>query len=599
MINYKNKIKNTIFTIKKTLKLVFVASPRWLIITIILNAISGLLVALNLFIWKYFIDSATATLKDNSAYKIMLLFLILHFTIALIMGVLEQISIYTQTIYGELLDKEITRNTIEKLEQLDLIDYELDDTYNIIQRATQQSFQRSISILTALIQIIKGISSLIGTFVFLLKFNSIIIILCIASIIPMFYINNKILEKWYDVFNKRYEQVRFVNYLKSLYIQYENIKEFKIFNVGKYINKTILSIYDCHINQDKSIRKKFLSQTSKMKIIDYFTIYFIKGIIIFNCIRKKLTIGSLITYMQSVDILKSSMNNIMGMFSQAYEDSLYMDNLLKLLNMKSKKTECKYEFNTNFKRIDFDNVSFKYEKKEQYVIKNFSFTFYSGHTYALVGLNGSGKTTLIKLLLGLYDVKEGNILIDGINLKDIDKDSYYLAVSAIFQDFIKYPFDVKTNITIADSRKKFTEAEIHNAAGFSGANEFISDLPNKYNTKLMKEWSDGVELSLGQWQKIAVSRAAIKDSTILILDEPTASIDVVTEFKLFSNFKDLKKNKLCLLVTHRFSNIRFVDYILVLENGVLKENGNHNNLMKKNGIYKELYEIQAEAFNEN
>lgn len=315
-------------------------------------------------------------------------------------------------------------------------------------------------------------------------------------------------------------------------------------------------------------------------------------------IVNKLTIGSLVTYVQSVDILKTSMNNNMSMLSQAYEDSLYMENLLNLLKLKCVKKEDKVLFDKNFHRIDFNNVSFKYEKMNEYAIKNFNFTFYSNNTYALVGLNGSGKTTLIKLLLGLYDIEEGEIMIDGINLLNIDKDSYYDSVSAIFQDFIKYPFDIKTNISIAGGDKEYTNNEIEEAAIFSGADEFINKLANKYKTQLMKEWSNSVELSLGQWQKIAVSRAAIKEASILVLDEPTASIDAITEYKLLNNFKSLKKNKLCLLVTHRFSNIRFVDQIIVFDNGTMIAQGKHSELIQMNGLYKELYEMQADAYKE-
>jgi ATP-binding cassette subfamily B protein/ATP-binding cassette subfamily C protein len=401
------------------------------------------------------------------------------------------------------------------------------------------------------------------------------------------------------VFNSRFEKIRFAKHLKSLCIKYDNIKELKIFNATNFIKQKILEIYTSNIQQDKKIRKNFLVQTSLFDSIDNLFSYIIKGIVIYISFVKCLTIGSVITYIQGVDVLKGAMKNIMSMITKTYEDSLYMQNYFSLLSIKTESEDGKKEFETDFKRIEFINVSFQYPETKQYVLKNINFTFEVDKTYALVGLNGSGKTTLIKLLLNLYEVSSGEILIDGINIGNIKRSSLYKNVSAIFQDFIKYPFDVRTNITIGNENLNQDDKFINQVVDFAGAKDFIDNLPEHYDTKLQKEWSNSLDLSLGQWQKLAIARAAIRQASILILDEPTASIDAVTEYEIFNNFKFLKRNKLCILVTHRFSNIKIVDEILVLEDGMLKETGTHDALIKKGGVYKNLYTLQANAYIEN
>ncbi len=595
----KLKIVETIITVAKTVRLLYDSSKIMCILVFVLNFFSGITVPINLWIWKLFIDNCTLLLGGNiSATNELIKYLILHFVVALIDVCFGKISVYIQNIFGSKVDMNLTEKSMTKIEQLELSDFDNAEIYNTIQKASNESLQRSISILQTLIQIIKNISSMIGTFYILFIFSKLIILICFCSIIPIFYINKKVLNKWFEVFNSRFEKIRFAKYLKSLCIKYDNIKELKIFNATNFIKQKILEIYDCNIQQDKKVGKSFLVQTSFFDSIDNLLNYIIKGIVIYISFIKHLTIGSVIAYIQGVDVLKGAMKNTMSMITKTYEDSLYMQNFFSLLSIRTECEDGKKEFETDFKRIEFINVSFRYPETKENIIKNISFTFEANKTYALVGLNGSGKTTLIKLLLNLYEVSSGEILIDGINIKNIKRSSLYKNVSAIFQDFIKYPFDVRTNITIGDNNLSKDDMIINQVTNFVGAKDFIDNLPNQYDTKLQKEWSDSIDLSLGQWQKLAIARAAIRRSSMLILDEPTASIDAVTEFEIFKNFKFLKRNKLCILVTHRFSSIKIADEILVLEHGRLKEHGSHDFLIKKGGVYKELYTLQANAYKE-
>lgn len=301
-------------------------------------------------------------------------------------------------------------------------------------------------------------------------------------------------------------------------------------------------------------------------------------------------------YVTAVDNLKNSVSNILSLLATAFENSLYMQSIFELLEISTQQKQSDQEFPADFQTIEFRNVSFCYPNSEQYVLKNINLKLEANQTYILVGMNGSGKTTLIKLLLNLYQPTQGEILIDGVNINLIHEESYYKNISAVFQDFIQYPFDIKTNIGLGNPDKIDDIEQIMDAAKSSGADSFISRLPEQYATKLQKEWSGSVDLSLGQWQKVAITRAMMKSSAILILDEPSASLDVVAEHEIYERFQEMKRSKLCIMVTHRFVNTTVADGIIVLQSGEVVEEGKHIELMKQNGVYSQLYHLQAESY---
>ena len=251
-------------------------------------------------------------------------------------------------------------------------------------------------------------------------------------------------------------------------------------------------------------------------------------------------------------------------------------------------------------RIELQNVSFKYPGTERFVIKNFSAVLEPGDTVVLVGLNGAGKTTLIKLITRLYDPTEGRILLDGHDIREYDLKELYSLYGIIFQDFGKYAVSVRDNIAFSRINDPVDENAVLDAAEKSSATQFIEKLPNEYNTALTRVFEkDGIELSIGQWQKLSIARAFYSDSDILILDEPTASLDAIAEQEIYNQFDTLRKDKTTIFVSHRLSSATVADKILVIDGGVLTEQGNHQELMKKRGTYYELFSTQAKRYMEN
>ena len=320
--------------------------------------------------------------------------------------------------------------------------------------------------------------------------------------------------------------------------------------------------------------------------------------------KGKLKIGNYSFYTGALNTITSAMNSIIYNTSTIYEGTLFIDNLIIFMEEKPtilSVTEKKQEIKRHIPHeLEFKHVSFRYPGTERYVIKDLNVTIKAGDTVALVGVNGAGKTTLIKLITRLYDPTEGEILLDGKNLKEYDPEELYKIYGIIFQDFGKYAVTVSENIAFGEVDDKLDMDRIKQAAEQSNATEFISRLPKEYDTPLMRYFEDdGIELSVGQWQKLSVARAFYSDSDILILDEPTASLDAIAEQEIYDQFDTLRKDKTTIFVSHRLSSATTADVIFVLDNGELVECGSHSELMQNSGVYHKLFTTQAGRYLES
>ena len=311
-----------------------------------------------------------------------------------------------------------------------------------------------------------------------------------------------------------------------------------------------------------------------------------------------LTIGSFTLLVSMLDQLGSRAANASTQFAHIYENSLYADHYFEFLALPDLIPKAAKPVPLGEPappRIEFRNVSFRYPGSESDALKNVSFVIEPGESVALVGHNGAGKTTIVKLLCRFYDPAEGGIFINGANLKDVDTREWYRFLGTLFQEFVRYHFSVRENIMLGAPERNDTAA-MKEAARRSGAAEFIEHLPGGYEQILGKEFEDGVDLSGGQWQKIAIARAFYESPPVLILDEPTSAIDAEAEYDIFSNLEQQYKSKTLVLVSHRFSTVRNAGKIIVLEQGQIVESGSHDDLMARAGEYAKLFQIQARGY---
>jgi ATP-binding cassette subfamily B protein len=321
--------------------------------------------------------------------------------------------------------------------------------------------------------------------------------------------------------------------------------------------------------------------------------------IVYSAVSGAITVGSLTFLAGSFNRLKTLFEGILNKFSAVAEGSMYLQDFFDFfqiepqVSISATPVSAPKVISTGF---SFDKVSFSYQNSQKPVIDDLSFDIKAGEKLALVGENGAGKTTLVKLLVRLYDPSAGVIRLDGIDLKEYDPVSLRNMTSVIFQDFVKYQFTAGQNIAVGNIEEEPNAEMIHEAADKSMAKEVIEGLPDQFDQMIGRRFHNGVDLSGGQWQKIALGRAYMRDAQLLILDEPTAALDARAEHEVFQRFTELTRGKTAVLISHRFSTVRMADRILVLENGTRKEMGTHEELLKAGGRYAELFKLQAKGY---
>lgn len=598
----RSRIKEINSFMLKTIKLLWKSSRISSIVTLIVNVFNGIIIPLNLVVSKYLIDSVVDTLSNRENYGSVIFWLIIEFGSVIISKIIQRINTYYSVIQVKALNNYIAKLIIEKSNELDLSFFENSEFYNKIEKVNKQSTFSAMAIINSLMEVIKSFTTLIGSIAIVIQLSPIMLIFCLITSIPMFLINIKISDYQYSVFNETIEKTRFAEHLQNLILNYNSIKEIKLYRLGKRLSNLILSIYEENLNKEKIVEKKRLFNLSAIDFLGVIISYLYKLYIIITTITNGLTIGSMNMYINSITNVDNSIKTTLDTVSELYSNNLYIENLFYVLELKPIITDKENPkiFNENTKNcIEFRNVSFKYPGTDKFVLKNVSFKIKENQNCALVGLNGCGKTTITKLLVRLYEPTEGEILIGGININEFSLESIYKYINIVFQDFMKYPFTVRENIGFGDIEKIDDINMIEESAKKANAYDFIQNLSDKFDTKLGKLWSNGKELSLGQWQKLAISRAFMGNTSILVLDEPTASVDAETEYEIFKSFKELIGNKTSLLISHRFSTVRDSDVIVLLNDGQVEEIGTHEELMNNRGLYFKLFNMQAEGYGES
>lgn len=511
-------------------------------------------------------------------------------------NMLVNINSYFRTMQINYANIYISNILLDKISEFELENYDDVHTYNQISMISKETLNRTSNIAYSITDIIKNIVWLMGVVGILFQYNCMIVIGVVFSFLPIFITEIKASQKVYNIYKTRIENIRLIECFKNLLLKYENIKEIKIFKADRYIKNSILETYAMHIKQDKKIRTVNLKAKVKANIIQYIITYSVKIFIIIEFLLKRANVGLVNMYINSIDSFQQSIEDIINSLTGLYDNNLYLQELFRFMNVEPVRLNKGNDiFDGNFKEIRFENVYFKYPRGEKYVLENINMKFEANKSYMIVGINGAGKTTIAKLISYLYEPTMGQIFIDDKDIKMYAPDSYRKYISAIFQDFIKYPIDIETNIRIGDISISDSE-RMRDAAFKVGLNDFIDGLEDKYKTKLQNEWENGIELSLGQWQRIAVARADFANRPILIMDEPTASLDAKAESDLFSRIKNIAQNRMCILISHRMAAAKDVDYIYVIKDCQIIEEGSFASLIDKRGEFKKMFDIQAKKF---
>ncbi|MDP3983149.1 MAG: ABC transporter ATP-binding protein [bacterium] len=493
-------------------------------------------------------------------------------------------------------------NTVmSKLNRLDVEFYENSKFLDLKQKTLDTYTYRPTELLNIAFWVFYNLIQITIQSLIIIRISSLWLVLLFLFQIPALAILLKIGQSVWNIWDADSTTRRKFTYFSGLFENLAYIKEFKLYNSGGYFIEKIQNLVkEFHAHQ-KQIEQKRLILGFGGVLLSNLPVLYITISLLLMLINRQITSGLLIFYLGSLAAFSLALTNLVKNINYGYEVNLYIKEIRKFLNIKNKVTDIRpIEPSKNFNQrefaIEFKNISFSYPNSKRKVFSNFSLTIKPHKKIALVGENGSGKTTLIKLLCRFYDVQRGSIEINNVDIRNISLEILRSYFAVLFQDFVGYDLTVSENIAIGKIKDIQNKLLIKKAASMSGANKFIEKLPRKYQQILGSAFANGEQLSIGQWQRVALAKTFMRDSSIIILDEPTSAVDIKTENEIFSRVTSLIKDKTVLMVSHRFSTVRKADEIIVLKEGTIIERGTHDELYLKNGEYAQMFNLQTSAY---
>ena len=562
----------------------------------ILNAV---LPVVMLWLGKLIIDEVVIQIAaENKDLDKLWMLVAAEFGLAIISDLLSRGISLSDALLGDQYSIDTSVKIIKKTAELNLDHLEDSEFYDKLERARQQTTGRVAlmsNILTQGEDVIVIISLLAGV----VSFEPWLIILLVVSIIPTIINEIKFSGTSYSLARSWTQERRELDYLRYAGASDVTAKEVKLFGLSNYLADRFKGLSDKYYLQSKRLAKQRAGWGSIFNVIGTGAYYGAYVFIIFRTVAGIFSLGDLTFLSGSFNRLRSKLQGFFTRFTAITESALYLQDYFEFLDLSFSESDSEEkiplpkQIRTGFQ---FKNVSFKYPKSEKWVVRNINFELKAGEKLAFVGENGAGKTTLIKLLLRFYEPTEGEILLDEIPVKKYDQAAYQQFFGVIFQDFVKFELTLRENIAMGEIDEISNQERIDGAAEKSLAREVVQDLPLGYEQPLGKRFKHGKDLSGGQWQKIAIARAYMKDSEVLILDEPTSALDARAETEAFQRFIQLTKGKTAVIISHRFSTVRIADRIMVLKDGAVLEIGTHQELMKNDKLYAELFNLQAAGY---
>lgn len=585
------------------LEIVWSTSAKLTIVMALTTLVSGVLPAAIASVGGLFVDVVSNAFQDNDIPVEQLrgdalYYVLIEAGLVILMTGAQRLNTVCQSILRVLLGNKINVMILEKALTLELAHFEDSEYYDKLVRARREASSRPLSLVIKTFDLFRDLIALVTIGIWLYQFSPYAVLLLGLAGIPAFLAEAKFSGEAFRIHRRRSAERRMQIYLEMVLTREDGVKEVKLLQLGKLFLQRYIDIFLNIYKEDRSLvlRRGFWGYM--LGLLASAAFYFAYGWVGFAAIAGAITIGQMTMYIAQFRLGQNSVTNSLSSINGMYEDNLYLSNLTEYLSHKvPEQTGDKVVGPEPNDGIRFENVSFYYPGSKTAALKNINLHIVPGESLAIVGENGSGKTTLIKLLTRLYTPSEGRILIDGLDLQEWDTDATRQKIGVIFQDFARYQLIVGENIGIGDAENINEKDQISEAARKGMADEFIKGLPQEYGTQLGTWFKDGKELSGGQWQKIALSRAFMRNQAdILILDEPTAAIDAKAEAEIFAHFGDLTANRISIIISHRFSTVRMADHIIVLEKAELLEEGSHQQLLDQNGQYANLFRLQAKGY---
>jgi len=543
------------------------------------------------------LDGFSAWLDDGRLGTLSEL-LVLEFALAILAHVLGRVGTLVDSLLSELYTNVMSVKLMEHATSLDLEDFESSEQQDKLDRARRQAMGRGNVVMQGFAlgqQFLTAASFTLGVFIY----GPLLILLLAVALVPAFIGEAHFNAEAYRLAWVRTAERRMIDYVRLLGASVETAKEVKLFGLGPYFVERFRSLSAGLFRANRRLAYRRAGWGTLFAVLSSGAYYVAYAIVAWRTVSGTLTIGDLSFLVTSLTRLRGLFEDLLLGFSQLAGQALYLEDLYNFLDIEprivSKPGALPFPqpMREGFR---FEEVGFRYPGSERWAVRGLTFDLTPGEVLALVGENGSGKTTVVKLLSRLYDPDEGRILLDGVDLRDYDVADLHDHIGVIFQDFVRYNLTARENVGLGRVEAAGDQRRIEAAAERGLADEVVSRLPAQWEQQLGKRFDEGVDLSGGEWQKIAIARAYMRDAELLILDEPTAALDARAEFEVFQRFRDLSRGRTAILISHRFSTVRMADRILVLDRGRMIEMGSHAELLALGGRYAELFELQAAGY---
>ncbi|WP_133273844.1 ABC transporter ATP-binding protein [Hymenobacter radiodurans] len=586
------------------LKLIWETSPSLTLGNIGLRLLRAALPVAMLYVGQLILDSVVSLARSggnsDASLRPLLSLVALEFGLAILSDTLGRGVALLDSLLGDLFANRSSVRLMEHAAELDLDQFEDSTFYDKLERARRQTLSRTVLMAQVLSQAQDAITMAFLA-VGLVAFNPWLLLLLLVAVIPAFLGESHFNERSYSLVHGWTPERRELDYLRQTGASDETAKEVKIFGLSGFLIDRFKLLSDQFYQQNKALVLRRAGWGAFFAAVGAAGYYAAYVYIISQAVRGQISIGQLTFLAGSFARMRGLLEGILSRFSSVAEGALYLQDFFDFFRIQPRIIRDEAHVVRPFPRpiqvgFQFENVGFKYRNAGKWAIRNLSFTLQAGEKLALVGENGAGKTTLVKLLARLYDPTEGRILLDGYDLREYDPAELRQEIGVIFQDFVRFQLSAGQNLAVGRIEEKGNQDRIQAAAAQSLADTVVQKLPAGYDQIIGRRFAGGVDLSGGEWQKIALGRAYMRDAQLLILDEPTAALDARAEHEVFQRFADLTKGKTAVLISHRFSTVRMADRILVIENGEFVEIGSHPELLARGGRYAELFALQAAGY---